>query len=148
VSSNNVGHLITKPVTKLQHFPTLHHTSFNYTSLHLSTLHFLSFTFHYPLIWVNPLTFPIVTFHLTSLNYTQYIFNIQTYFQNNEPLHRPKEPLTIPLHFTFNYLFIFFTYPINSSLCCSYLHLTSLHFTFLHFLLFIAFTSLHWFSLP
>jgi len=51
-----------------QHFPTLHHTSLIYTSLHLSTLHSLSFTLHYPLIWHNPITFPIALFHLTSLN--------------------------------------------------------------------------------
>ena len=59
--SNNVGHLITKTktITTLQHFATLHHTS-----LHLSTLHFLSFTLHCPLIWLNKLKFPIVLFHL------------------------------------------------------------------------------------
>ena len=60
MSSNNVGHLITKTITILQHFATLHHTSSNYTSLQLSTFHFLSFTLHYPLIWLNPITFPIV----------------------------------------------------------------------------------------
>jgi hypothetical protein len=38
-SSNNVGHLITKTITTMQHFTTLHHTSPNHTSLHLSTLH-------------------------------------------------------------------------------------------------------------
>jgi hypothetical protein len=36
---------ITKTITTLQLSATLHHTS-----LHLSTLHFLSFTLHYPLI--------------------------------------------------------------------------------------------------
>jgi len=36
---------------------TLHHTSPNHTSLHLSTLHFLSFTLHYLFIWLN-LFFP------------------------------------------------------------------------------------------
>ena len=55
-------------ITTLQHFATLHHTSPNYTSLHLSTLHILSFTLHYPLIWLNPSTFPILLLHLTSLN--------------------------------------------------------------------------------
>jgi len=68
MSSNNVGHLITKTITILQYFTTLHHTSSNYTSLRLSTLQFLSFTLHYPLIWLNPITFPIIQFHLTSLN--------------------------------------------------------------------------------
>jgi len=63
-----LGHLITKTIAVLQHFTTLHHTSLNYTSLRLSTLHFLSFTLHYPLICLNPITFPIVLLHLTSLN--------------------------------------------------------------------------------
>jgi len=70
MSSNNVGQLITKTVTTLQHFATLQHTSPSYTSLHLSTLHFLSFTLHYPLIWFHPFTIPTVLFHLTSLNQT------------------------------------------------------------------------------
>ena len=90
------------------HFTTLIDTSLpliytspNYTSLHLSTLHFLTFTLHYPLIQLHAFTFYIVLFHLTSLNQTQYISQLQTYFQNNEPLHCPKELLTISLHFTF-----------------------------------------------
>ena len=48
-----------------QHLATLNHTTPNYTSLLLSTLHFLSFTLHYSPIWLNPSTFPIVLFHLT-----------------------------------------------------------------------------------
>ena len=72
MSFNNVGHLITSTITTLQHFATLNHTSPNYTSLHLSTLHFPSFTFHYSPIWLNPSTFPIVLFHPPSLNQTQY----------------------------------------------------------------------------
>jgi len=60
------------------HFTTLHPT--NSTSLHLSTLHFLSFklhptTLHYPLIWLNPIYIScrsisphITTLHLTSLH--------------------------------------------------------------------------------
>ena len=59
---------------------SLHFTTLHPTTLHLSTLPFLSFTLHYPLIWLNPLTFPIVLFHLTSLNYTQYSSHLQTYF--------------------------------------------------------------------
>ena len=54
-------------------------------------------------------------------------------FQNNEPLHCPKETLNFSLHFTF------FTYPIKhfSSLYSAIhiynlLPLTSLHFTFFH----------------
>jgi len=38
MSSDNVWHLITKTITTLEHFATLHHTSPIYTSLHLSTL--------------------------------------------------------------------------------------------------------------
>ena len=40
MSSNIIGHLITKTITTLQHFATLHHTSPNCTSLHLLTLHY------------------------------------------------------------------------------------------------------------
>ena len=83
----------------LLHFTTLLHTSPNYTSLHLLTLHFLSFTLHYLPIQLYPFTFPIVLFHLTSLNQTQYSSHLQIYFQNNKPLHCPKELLTFSLHF-------------------------------------------------
>jgi len=68
MSSNNVGHFSISTIITLQHFATLHHTSPNYTSLHLSTLHFLQFTLHYSTIWLNPSTYPIDLFHLTSLN--------------------------------------------------------------------------------
>ena len=81
----------------LQHLDTLNHTIPNYTSLHLSTLHFLSFTLHYPLIWLNPLTFPTALFHLTSLNQTQYsspipkliskIMHLFTVLKNRSPFH-------------------------------------------------------------
>ena len=47
MSFNNVEHLITNTITTLQHFATLYHTSPNYTSLHLSTLHFLSFALRF-----------------------------------------------------------------------------------------------------
>jgi len=36
MSSNNAGHLITMAITKLQPFPTLHHNSPNYISLHFT----------------------------------------------------------------------------------------------------------------
>ena len=81
------------------HFTTLRYTSPHFTQLHLSTLHFVSFTLHYPLIQLYAFTFPIVLFHLTSLHQTQYSSHLQTYFQNNEPLHCPKELLTISLYF-------------------------------------------------
>ena len=53
MSFNNFGHLITSTITTLQHFATLNHTSPNYTSLHLSILHFLSLTLHYSTIWLH-----------------------------------------------------------------------------------------------
>ena len=68
MSYNNVGHLITSTIITLQHVATLHHTSPNYTSLNLLTLHFFSLTLYYPLIWLNPFTFHIVLFPLPSLN--------------------------------------------------------------------------------
>jgi hypothetical protein len=71
---------ITRTITTLQHFVTLHHTSTNYTSLHLSTLRFLSFTLQYPLIWLNPFTFPTVLFHLTSLNKSHFVRDIPTLY--------------------------------------------------------------------
>ena len=87
MSSNNVGHLITSTIITVQHFATLHQI----------TLHFLSFTLHYPLIWLNPFTFPIVLFPLTSLNQTQHgyhipkliskIMNLFTALKNLSPFH-------------------------------------------------------------
>ena len=53
-----------------------HFTTLIDTSLHLQTLHILSFTLHYLLIWLNPFTFPIVLFPLTSQNQTQYGYYI------------------------------------------------------------------------
>ena len=99
MSYNNVGHL-TGTIITLQHFAALHHTSPNYTSLHLSTLHFLSFTLHYPLIWLNPFTFPIVLFPLTSPNQTQYGYHIP------KLISKIMNPFTAlknlsPFHFTF-----------------------------------------------
>ena len=127
------------------HFTTLHHTSPNYTTLHLSILHFLSFALHYPLIWLNPFTFPIVLFPPTSLNQTQYGYHIPQRFSKIINPFTALKNLSL-FHFTFFLFFSFFTYPINNSLhftllCYSPLKLASLNFTSLHFLLFIAFTS-------
>ena len=108
------------------HPTTLHYTSPNYTSLHLSTLHSLSFTLHYPFIQLYAFTFPIVLFHFTSHHQTQYRSHPQTYFQNNKPLHCPKELLTISLHLTFYFiLFYFFTQPINPTLHFTLLFVTT-----------------------
>ena len=104
MSFNNVGHLITSTITTLQHFATLYHTPPNYTSLHLSTLHFLSFALHYSPVWLNPSAFPIVLFHppITEIDTVRFS-HPQTYFQSNDPLHCPKELLSISLHFMFEY---------------------------------------------
>jgi hypothetical protein len=60
MSSNSVGHLITKTIIILQHFATLHHASSDYTTLIDTSL--LSLTLQNPLIWFNPITFPTVRF--------------------------------------------------------------------------------------
>jgi len=126
MSSNNVRHLISKTIITMQHFATLHHTSPNYTSLQISTLHFLSFALHYHLIWLNPFTFPTVLFHITSHHFTSLdtvlFSHLQTYFQNNETLHYPKEPLTISLHFTSLFIFLLTLSTLHFTLFCfSYL---------------------------
>ena len=130
MSFNNVGHLITSTITILQHFPTINHTS-----LHLSTLHFLSFTLHYSPIWLNPSTFPIVLFHPPSLNQTQYGSPIP------KLISKVMNPFTALKNFSpFNfislyiYLFIHLSYQPFTSLyfCYSHLQLISLHFPCLH----------------
>jgi len=61
-----------KKVPKEHHYTaTLRYTLPHFTQLHFTTLtalHSLTFTIHYPLIWLNPLTFPTTLFHLASLN--------------------------------------------------------------------------------
>ena len=103
----------------LQHLATLNHTTPNYTSLHLSTLHFVSFTLHYSPINIS---YRSISPHITKLDTVRFS-HPQTYFQSNEPLHCPKELLTISLHFTFLFsiLFIYFIY-------FSYQTFTSLYF--------------------
>jgi hypothetical protein len=141
MSSNNVGHLITSTITTLQHFATLNHTSPNYTSLHLSTLHFLSFiTLHYSPIRLNPSTFPIVLFHLPSLNYTQYGSHIP------KLISKVMNPFTALKNFSpCHFIYIFFSLILSTLhftlLYCSHIQLQSLHFPCLHFFIFIAFTS-------
>jgi hypothetical protein len=107
----------------LQHLATLNHTTPNYTSLHLSTLHFVSFTLHHPLIWLNPSTFPIVLFHLPSLNFTQYCSHIP------KLISKVMNPFTALKNFsTFHFIFIFYLF-----FHLSYQPFTSLHFTSLYF---------------
>ena len=135
MSSNNVRHLISQNTTTLQHFATLHHTSPKYTSLHSRTLHCLSFTLYYPLIWLNPFKFPTVLFHLTSLNQTQYcspISKLMSKIMNN---FTALKNLSL-IHFT-SLHFLFFSLILSTlyftSLCYSYLQLTSFPFN-LYFL--------------
>ena len=151
MSSNNVRHLISTTVTTLRYFATLHHTSPNYTSLLLSTLHFLSFTLHflsftlhYPLLWLNPFTFLTVLFHLTSLNQKQYCSPISKLISKIMNSFTALKKLS-PFHFTS--LFIFFTYPINPSLHFTLLFISTTHFPSLHFPSLFTFYRLHFHSL-
>ena len=128
MSFNNVGHLITSTITILQHFATLNHTSPNYTSLHLSTLHFLSFTLHYSPIWLNPSTFPTVLFHLTSLNQTQYSSPI------SKLISKLMKPIRTSHHFTSLHFFFHLSYQSFISFYFAIHIYNSLHFTSLHFL--------------
>ena len=146
MSSNNIRHFITSTIIKLQHSATLHHTSPNYTSLHLSTLHFLSYTLHYSSIWLNPSTFPIVLFHLISLNQTQCgshipkliskIMNPFTVLKNLSIYH------FISL-FIFYFILFFFTQAINPSLQFTLLFTSITHFPSLHFPSNFTFYRLH-----
>ena len=107
---------------------TLHFISFRYSCLQLISLHFTFYLFVYFSLIVSTLHFTsfrysclqLISFHFTSLFIYLFIFHLS--YQH---------------HFT--------------SLCCySYLQLISRHFTSLtslHFLLFITFTSPHWFPL-
>ena len=72
-----------KKITTQQHFAALLHTSSNYTSLHLTTLHSLTITLLYPLICLNTFTFPtaIITFP-TALNHISYLSNHISYRSN------------------------------------------------------------------
>ena len=59
------------------HFTTLRYASPNYTSLHLSTLHFLSFTLHCPFIPFHTLSYPFIPFH--TLSYLKIIIKFQNF---------------------------------------------------------------------
>jgi hypothetical protein len=132
MSSNNVHYTA-----------TLNHTAPNYTSLHLSTLHFLSFTLHYCPIWLNPSTFPIALFHLPSLNYTQYSSHIPKLISK---LMNPFTALKnfTPFHFISLFYFIFSpTFPINPSLHFTLLFASTNHFPSLPSPSVFAFYRLH-----
>ena len=102
-------------IITLQHFATLHHTSPNYNSLHLLKLHFLSFTAHNPLIWLNPSTFPIVLFPLTSLNQTQYGYHIPKLI-SKVMNHFPALKNLSPFHFTLFFFLFHLSYQPFTSL--------------------------------
>jgi hypothetical protein len=118
---------------------TLHHTSQHCnTSLHFTTFHplhlpklrFLSFTLHYPLIWLNPFTFPTALIHLITKLDSKFckliskMLNPFTALKNLSPFHFTPPHLSYQ-HFTSLYFAI-------------YLHnalpFTSLPFTFYHLL--------------
>jgi hypothetical protein len=102
----------------LQHLATLKHTTPNYTSLHLSALHFLSFTPYYSPIWLNSSTFPIVLFHVTSLNETQHGSHIPKLISKVvNPLTALKNfsPFT-SFHFLFYFISFHFSYQPFTSL--------------------------------
>ena len=135
MSFNNVGHLITSTTTTLQHFATLYHTPPNYTSLHFTTLHFLSFALHYSPVWLDPSTFPIVLFHPPSLNQTQQCSHIPKLISKVMTPFNALKNFSPFLFISFIYFFFHFSYQPFTSLCYSHLQLTSLHFLCLHFLL-------------
>jgi hypothetical protein len=133
--------------------PSLHcYTSLHFTTLHPNTLHYTYRHFTSSHLHFNTLSFGLTMYisyrslspHITKPDTVQFS-HLETYFQNNEPLHCPKD--LSPFHCTS--LFFSFILPILhfTLLRYAYLQLTSLHFTSLHFLLIIAFTSSHWFSL-
>ena len=64
MSSNNVGHLITKTITILQHFTTLNQTS---TTLHYTYQHFTSSHLHF-----TTLSFGLTHLHFLSFYFTSH----------------------------------------------------------------------------
>ena len=153
MSSINGGHFITSTIITQQHFATLHHTSPNYTSLHLSTLHFLSFTLRYSPIWLNPSTFPIVLFHPPSLNQTQYGSHIPRLISKVMYLFTALKKRS-PFPFTSLFIFYFILFLLSYQRFISFyfaahiynsLPFTSLTFTF-YFLLFTFFHFPHCFA--
>jgi hypothetical protein len=137
--SSNFLLSICLPIITLQHFATLHHTSPNYTSPHLLTIHFLPFTLHYTLIWLNPFTFPIVLFPLTSLNYTQYCYHIPILI--SKIMNAFPALKNVSFHLTF--LIFFFFFSINPSLHFILLFTSTTRFFSLHFPSLFTFNRLH-----
>jgi hypothetical protein len=89
-----------------------------------SAIHIYTQTIH--------ISYRSISTHITKLATVQFS-HLQNDFQNNGPLHCPRETLTISLHFTF-YLFInFLNYPINPSLHFTLLFISTTHFPSFHF---------------
>ena len=124
--------------------PSLHcNTSLQLTTLYQTTLHYTYRRFTSSHLHFNTLPCGLTHLHFLSFYFTSHsmVLTSPNYFQSNEPLHYPKEILSISLHFTF-YFFSFILSTLHFTLLCfSHLQLTSLHFPCLHFLLSIACTS-------
>jgi hypothetical protein len=138
MSSTSVGHLITKTITTLQHFATLHYTYLHFTSIYTSLPSHLASPIYISYRSISP--------HITKLD-TVHFSQLQMYFQNNEPLHCHKEPLAIDFTSLFiMYLFIF-TYPINPSFHFALLFKSTTHFPSFHFRSLFTFYHPHFPSL-
>ena len=115
MSSNNIGRLITKTTTTLQHISTLHHTSPNYTSVHLSALHFLSFTLHYIYISYRSVTTHITRHHTVLISkFISKIMNPFTAVKNFSPFH-----FTSIFIYLFFYYFYFYALSSELSMLCT-----------------------------
>ena len=82
----------------LLHLTTLHQTTLHYTYRHFTSsyLHFTTLPFGLThLHFLSSISSPITKLDTVEFSHPQ------TYFQSNEPLHCPKELLSISLHFTF-----------------------------------------------
>jgi hypothetical protein len=123
----------------LQHLATLNHTTPTYTSLHLSTFHFLSFTLHYSPIWLNPSTSPIVlSYHITKLD-TVRLSHPQTFS-------KVMNPFTILKNFSpfqIFILFYYFSFFLSSGHKFTLLFASTNHFPSLPLPSLFAFNRLH-----
>ena len=95
-------------------------------------------TFYVYICFYAVATCPSISSHINKRDTVQFP-HLQTYFQNNEPLHCPKATLNISLRFLF--FIIFFTYTTKPSLHFTLLFISTIHFPSLY--TFIAFTSPH-----
>ena len=72
ISSNFIVSLILIMFDTLSLRPSLHrNTPLQFTTLHPTTLHFLSFTLHYPLIYIS---YRSISPHVTKLDTVQFSF--------------------------------------------------------------------------